>query len=126
MLLIKTIEKYYYDLLTKQMKVSIYNHVPENAKFPLIKLARISTEPWFLTPFSKVLNINFEIFSTAQSNIECLEILENLEGVIFSEHNLASELHINHQIFDHGEIYQIENDIWFGQLSIKVYVAIKH
>lgn len=126
MLLIKTIEKYYYDLLSKQLDVPIYNHAPENAKFPLIKIGRISTEPWLLTPESRILNVNFDVFSCASSNVESLEILEDLETIIFSKHTQANDLHISHQVLEHGEVFQQENNIWCAQLAIKVYAAFKH
>ncbi|MFI4983862.1 MAG: hypothetical protein ACHP6I_01540 [Rickettsiales bacterium] len=126
MLLIKAVQKHYYNLISGNLKVPLYNHLPESATFPLIKLSRIATDSWVLTPESKVLRISFEIYSNASSNIECLEILENLQELIFSAHNLVSDYHISQQIFEHGEIYQIDNDIWCASFTIKVYVVTKH
>lgn len=126
MLLIKTLEKHYFDLISNQLSVPIYNHVPESATFPLIKIGRISIEPWVLTPQSKLVHINFEVFSNAGSNVECIEILENLEKAIFTEHNLQNEFHISNQVFEHGEVNQVNNDIWCASLAIKIYVVTKH
>ncbi|MCE2992092.1 MAG: hypothetical protein LW825_04130 [Candidatus Jidaibacter sp.] len=108
-----------YKLLKEKTKFAVYNHVPDDALAPFIRIGEISLRQWLLAPESAVAKMNIVIFSEQQSNQEVLRITEEVAQVMAENINRANfPCIINLEIININ-IFQLKNMTWCGEMELE-------
>ncbi|MDF3048284.1 MAG: hypothetical protein K0R73_1402 [Candidatus Midichloriaceae bacterium] len=108
-----------YKLLKDKTKFAVYNHVPDDAMAPFIRLGEINFRQWLIAPESVNAKLTIVIFSEEQSNQEVLRITEEVAQVIGENLSRANFPNIIHSEIINMNISQLKNMTWCGEMELE-------
>ncbi len=123
MKVIQEIQGAYFKHLKSRLNTPLFNYVPDNVLFPFIKIGRIEAYPWLIIPISYVVKMDFEIFSHNTSNIEILEIINQLEAEISKFKPELTMFRVAAVEIEDTRIYPSKDSIWSASISLKINIV---
>lgn len=114
------LEALIYNLLHKHIQLAVYNHVPDDAIAPFIRIGDINLLPWLLTPASMCANLTLAIFSEEQSNSEVIKIASSVREVLAQYLIRQSYPNIIQTNLRTTRIFQLKNLSWCAEVELEV------
>ncbi len=121
MISVLKLEALLYNTLRKHTDIDVYNHVPDDAITPFIRIGDITVRPWLVTPPSAFITIMLGVFSDRQSNGEAIEISSRVREVLsanLTRKNFTNIIKVS--ILD-TKIFQLKNLTWCAEVELEVH-----
>lgn len=120
------LEALIYKLLRSHTKLAVYNHVPDDAVAPFIRIGDISLLPWLRMPPSACADLTLAIFSEEQSNSEVIKIASRVREVLAEYLIRQSYPNIIQTNLRATRIFQLKNLSWCAEIELEVRHYIKN
>lgn len=103
------IESTIYQKLQEGLKIPVFNHVPDYAELPLVRIGKIDYQKWLMFPDTIRATFEISIFSEQHSNKEVIEIADKASALLFE---------IPQTFVSESSIHQFKDGTWCAELSV--------
>jgi hypothetical protein len=103
--------------LQDQIPCTVYSHVPDDARLPLVRIGEISWQAWLLVPESYHAKCTLTVFSDEPSNQEAITIAENVT-LLLKQNARPGENWLLPEVVNIS-IYQLTNQTWCADIEIE-------
>ncbi len=107
----------------EELLPEIYSYVPENAKYPFIRLSDFSS---FLVQHADQTftqcKVALEVFSNHKNNLDCASIMTKLQYILQSLSFFSNKYEFSNPKIATSSIKQLHTSIWHGEILLSVYV----
>lgn len=103
------IESIIYSKLKNELGIGVFNHIPDDAELPLLRIGQIEYDQWLIAPPTMKATFELNIFSEANSNKEVIELVDKTIEVLLT---------IPNTYISGRSIRQFKDGLWSGELSI--------
>jgi hypothetical protein len=123
MKVIQELQGAYFKHLKTKLNTPIFNYVPDEVLYPFIKIGRIDAYPWLIIPLSYIIKMDLEIYSQNTSNIEILEIVNQLDAAISNFKPSLTNFRITSVEIEDTRLDPSHNNIWTANISLKLKIV---
>lgn len=115
------LEALLYKLVHKYTGLPVYNHVPDDAIVPFIRIGDISIRPWLFVPPSNEASLVIAVFSEEESNQQAIEIATIVREILSINLTRQNSASIIRSSIPAIRIFQLKNLSWCAEIELNVH-----
>ena len=113
-----------YKILTDNLDIPVYSHVPKSVNYPYLRVADITCTNWSFEGGYKLVS-KLEYFSDQTSSRQTIEVMEQIFDVIKKVKVKIPNVYIEGVNIEQRRIKQLRTGLWQGVMDINIWLQTR-
>ena len=123
--ILSNLQKHLFQTLNKKVDARVYNHVPDNAPFPYIRIGHYNSIQITNMPPGFEVNASVEIYTNTTSSLPCADLVGQVTHLLNQVEGSTGQFVIVSCHCSSSSVQQLRNNIWCGKIALKIITTYK-